>query len=487
MTSLKPQSPSLKYDVAIVGAGPAGLFAAASIAATSSLRVILIDKGPAIYDRNGSDPVNRQWVEGIGGAGLFSDGKLCLSLDVGGYLRDTLPPSEKRRLVESLSTIFKRALNDYNIDGPNFLVTSKTRSGSFETSIEQYPVLHVGTDRGTELIHRIVNGVANLGVDVRSNYEMKELKGDDSAWDIFVERKQGEEIQIHAKTLILAMGKVGAQLETKFCSQFGARIAPVPMYLGIRLECETTIMRHLFVDTLDPKIKLSFPDGTKVKTHCASLDGEIASLHYEGLALAGGHSYSNKPSGRSGFAILWDGVRGENNYLTAIELMRKVDDIAKGKLLAQLLSDYRDNIASTEVDVGNSNISVKEWSAGNIRSMLPLACTEHLDKFFQLLSEQIPGLYDSKTILVAPAIEWWMSRVSANPTTMLSDAGIYVCGDGSGWSQGIVHAAATGIIAGEHITGVKLSGGKLSDKLLSETNQNYSGQSNRINSAEQSQ
>ena len=79
MTSVKE-----RFDVVIVGAGPAGLVTAAMLAFSSAKKVLVLEKGGEIDAREAVS--ERAWVEGIGGAGLYSDGKLCMSLDVGGHL-----------------------------------------------------------------------------------------------------------------------------------------------------------------------------------------------------------------------------------------------------------------------------------------------------------------------------------------------------------------------------------------------------------------
>ncbi len=70
-----------QYDVIIIGGGPAGLFAALEPSKTPWLDILLIEKGKDIDARS-------DLVSGLGGAGAFSDGKLTLSPEIGGHLKD---------------------------------------------------------------------------------------------------------------------------------------------------------------------------------------------------------------------------------------------------------------------------------------------------------------------------------------------------------------------------------------------------------------
>ena len=84
----------MNFDVIIVGAGPAGIFSALELADKTDLSILLLDKGPAIDKRKcpasrglgciNCDPCSL--LSGWGGAGSFSDGKLTLSTEVGGWL-----------------------------------------------------------------------------------------------------------------------------------------------------------------------------------------------------------------------------------------------------------------------------------------------------------------------------------------------------------------------------------------------------------------
>ena len=92
---MKPKS----YDVVIVGAGPAGIFAALELSRKPGLRVAILDKGPDIDRRHcpAREPNGHcrncqpcAILTGWGGAGAFSDGKLTLSPAVGGHLTEIL-------------------------------------------------------------------------------------------------------------------------------------------------------------------------------------------------------------------------------------------------------------------------------------------------------------------------------------------------------------------------------------------------------------
>jgi uncharacterized FAD-dependent dehydrogenase len=104
----------LKYDVIIVGAGPAGIFSALELVEKTKLSILMLDRGQDINQRKcpssrGYECVNCDpcsVLSGWGGAGAFSDGKLTLSTEVGGWLNQYMSSKELEDLLSYTDRIY---------------------------------------------------------------------------------------------------------------------------------------------------------------------------------------------------------------------------------------------------------------------------------------------------------------------------------------------------------------------------------------------
>jgi uncharacterized FAD-dependent dehydrogenase len=452
-------------EALIVGAGPAGLFAAISLAAGGVRDIEIIDAGPDIRERREAADFCRRFGDGhpdyesgVGGAGLFSDGKVCLSLEVGGHLEESIDAVERARLLGQVTGVFEGLLGDsFARRGSDeaALDRAATRARDRELSFKYYPVAHIGTDRCGDVIADLGKALSGGGVSLTPKTELVGLDFDSRTGEkIAVALREGEELEIRARHVILAMGKVGADRQAALTRGLGVESKGQPIYAGVRLETDARRLDPLFVETKDPKYSIAFDDGSKIKTHCASEGGEVIELRYSDLPLAGGHNYSEARTKRSGFSILWDGLRSaEPSYETALDLMRQAKERAAGRLLVQRLVDYRAGMPTEPRDLDGLGLSCETATAGDVRSLLPAEFFSRMDLFLRRLDGLAPGFVDETAVIYAPAIEWWMEQIRVDLDMSTSVPGLSVCGDGSGWSQGIVHAAATGILAAEGIAG----------------------------------
>ncbi len=440
-----------EVDVLVVGGGPAGLFSALEVARRSSLRVMVIDAGPDIEARSSPQPWRgkdyRVW--GVGGAGMFSDGKLCLSLGVGGELGALLPEEAQRATLLHRVARELRALEALkNAAVPKARIAEAERAG---LDFTYYPVFHIGSDHCADSIRLVRDAVVAAGARIDSNTELIGLKRGIHGFEAALRNGQDSRTVI-AERVVLAMGKVGSARQAQQCSSLGASVRPLPMYVGVRLETDRAIAAPLFRELVDPKYKLYFDDGSKVKMHCASDGGIVLPLRYDGFVLAGGHAHRDKRSPRSSFGVLWNGLHvGKDAIRTARTLMQRAASIAPDVLIAQRLSDYLDRRPSTRASVERSRPSTEAWAAGDLRALLPDEYFDRFAAFIHRLTRVVPDLVTDLTLVFGPAIEWWMTRVETDTNLETRVPGLFVAGDGSGWSQGIVHAAATGFVVADGI------------------------------------
>lgn len=461
---------STGWDVVVVGSGPAGLFAALSIASNSALRVLMIEAGQDIQERERT--FVQQWetvrsrydyVRGVGGAGLYSDGKLCFSLNIGGQLKSRLDQDKKAHLLRAVAQ-YLGLLSEFNhmeVAGEDEIQAIQKVAGSAGLEFKYYPVLQIGTEKCRDLIVGLRERLRKLDVPLISRCQLMEVHES--------KEKQVKEVKVEfdgvtriitADRVVLAMGKVGSDLEATICRSLGVDVSSRPIYLGVRLETDAENLESLFALSRDPKYSMHFVDDSKIKTHCASRDGQVLALSYDGLPVAGGQNFHDIRTGRSGFSVLWDGIRLKHGaYELARDTMSRIGDYTGGGLLVQTLADYIEGTPSSEASLDGIRLSNPIYKPGNVRDFLPDAYFERFDEFLKRLAKLVPRITNKETVLYAPAIEWWMNRIElVNDNMETSCDGLYVCGDGSGWSQGIVHAAATGLLAAEGITRKPIGG-----------------------------
>src|SRR3989304_1014019 len=145
-----------KFDVIIVGGGPAGLFAALGLADTRP-EALLLEKGKAsgqrlcpIRGKGGVCPPCYPCgvVSGLGGAGAFSDGKLTLSPHVGGRLVDYLGRGRTEELIKHVDRLYLRFGAEDKVYGLGEEVEAfRKRASLAELRLIPVGVRHMGTER----------------------------------------------------------------------------------------------------------------------------------------------------------------------------------------------------------------------------------------------------------------------------------------------------------------------------------------------------
>lgn len=455
----------INYDVAIIGAGPAGLFAAHSILKHSEkATIVLVDKGKAAEDRKCcgnccicSERERCSVLCGVGGGGLFSDGKLVLDLHSGGKLDAISDLSEKKR--NELKAQIVNTLKQY--DGksePSPTITFdeqekwKYLCETQGLKIKHYDVLHMGTENLHHITTKFANKICeNPRVSLKLNCEIVQLVN--GAHDESVLYSSAGE-SFSATNVIFSVGKTGSSWLRNLFKENNIAFKKENTYLGIRLETSHESLEKLFEYSFDPKI-WAYYGNRKVKTHCFCRHGDIVCSNYMGFQIVGGHTRftaknhvpSKYQSSKGNFNIL---VSTEKSSNDVCDVLKQFLQINPDGAVVQKLSEF----LYPEKCRTMKNIAIESRNrAGNIRKILDGfdATGTIISDFILRLSKIVPGILDENSLVYAPALEWFMDSVEVDSNMETPHRGWFAVGDGAGLSQGIVHAAATSIIAAEEI------------------------------------
>ena len=167
----------------VVGAGPAGLFAAYELVSKRSVKVLVIDKGKDINNRK--CPSISRFIRcreckpcnilcGLGGAGGLSDGKLNLKSDVGGNLEEFVSKDEADDLIKKIDNVFLEHGASKKLYEGDSLDLEKT-AACHGIKFIPIPQRHIGSDRLPSVVNSIRNYLESKGVSFLLNTEVKQI------------------------------------------------------------------------------------------------------------------------------------------------------------------------------------------------------------------------------------------------------------------------------------------------------------------------
>lgn len=445
----------------VVGAGPAGLFAAYELANNSSLRTLVIDKGKDINDRKcPSIEGFRRCLEckpcnilcGLGGAGGLSDGKLNLKPDIGGNLEEFVSKEEANNLVDKIDKIFLEHGASPKLYGKNSHALEKKAA---EAGIKFIPIpqRHIGSDMLPSVMTSIKNYLEQKNVTFYLNTDVKQISKEDYGFKLNL--GDGQEIQ--ARFVLVATGRAGSDWIISEAKKLNINTKHAPIDIGVRVEVPAVVMENITEHAWDPKFHIytrTFDDF--VRTFCTCPNGFVVMEDYGDYIGVNGHSSNTEKSENTNFA-----------FLTKIQLTKPLENtteygvsIAKlattigGKMpIIQRLEDLRMGRRSTENRIRKSYVkpTLKNATPGDISMALPHRIVTNVIEGLDKLDKVIPGVNSDSTLLYAPEIKFYSMRfiVDKNLETNMPD--FFVAGDGAGLSRGIVASAATGVIAAKGI------------------------------------
>jgi len=424
------------HEVHIIGAGPAGLFAALKLIELG-IKPVIIERGKNVRDRrrdlaelNKNHIVNpdSNYCFGEGGAGTYSDGKL--------YTR-----SNKRGVIEDV-------LNTFFVHG-----------AKPEIMIDTHP--HIGTNKLPGIITAMRETIINAGGEIHFNKKLTDIVIEDQKIKA-IKFQNGEAVQV--KHVILATGHSARDI-FELLAQRSVAIEFKPFALGLRIEHPQELIDSMQYHCDNrgeylPAASYSFvaqAEGRGVYSFCMCPGGIIAPCATSpGEVVTNGWSPSkrNNPFANSGIVVeikqadlgkyQYSGALMGVHFQSAIErLACKLaggDQTAPAQRLTDFLEDkYSQDLPKSSYQPGVNSVELKE--------LLPSFITDSLKSAFKTFGQKMKGYISEEALLhgvesrTSSPIRIPRKMDTFNHTEILN---LYPCGEGAGYAGGIVSAAMDG-------------------------------------------
>jgi len=431
----------------VVGAGPAGLFAAYELA-THGYKPILIERGADVDARQ--KDVEKFWESGVlntlsnvqfgeGGAGAFSDGKL--------------------------NTMVK----DRDGRGRKALEIFVSHGAPKEIMYEAKP--HIGTDMLVNVVKSIRKDIIKHGGDVLFETKLTDFliegEGDNRKIKGIIIEKNGERGEIETENVILAIGHSARDTFEKLIER-NIYAEPKAFAVGLRVEHkQKNINKSQYgvyeCPTLPPapyKVVHNTSKGRGVYSFCMCPGGYVVNASSEeGRLCVNGMSFY-KRDGRNANSAIIVTVKPEDfggeGPLSGVLFQRKLEEkaykIGNGKIPVQYFVDFKNKAdAKKNTDEGRKDYNLPcckgDYSFANVHEILPEDLNEAIIEGMAHFGRMIQGFDDDDVIM--EGVEARTSspiRISRDENLeSVNLKGLYPCGEGAGYAGGIMSAAMDGM------------------------------------------
>ncbi len=440
------------YEIIIIGAGPAGLFAALGLENLGAGKILLVEQGPDLGERHRDTPSGL--LCGWGGAGAFSDGKLILSPEVGGFLSDLLPLDDLNSLIQEVDSIYQALGAPSELYGGDSDTQELLKSKARQAGLIFIPthLRHIGTENCQRVLSRLRERLAGR-IEIRTRCRAQHILAQDGTVT-GVALESGEEVE--ARYVIAAPGRAGAAWIREEARRLAIPSVPSPVDIGVRVEVPAPVLEPLTEAAYEAKLiyySRTFDD--KVRTFCMNPYGEVVLEDLDGLVTVNGHSYTSRKTENSNFAILVSSMFTEpfNDPISYGQYIARLANLLGQGALVQRLGDLQAGRRTTPARLERclTRPTLKDAAPGDLSFVLPYRCLKDILEMLEALDTLVPGINDRHTLLYGVEVKFYSHRLKLSPDLATPIANLFIIGDGAGITRGLIQASVSGLVAARAI------------------------------------
>ena len=459
------------YDIIIVGAGPAGIFAAYELSLKApDKKVLLVDKGRAILKRhcpilekkrtkcpehdNGAFGCHQSCsiTSGFGGAGAYSDGKFNVTSAFGGWMTSYISDETVASLIEYVDAInLKHGASETITDPDTAQVRAIEKQGlAVGLKLLKAKVRHLGTEENLEILKRIYTYL-KAKVTMQFETPINDIIVKDGMVKGIVLDEDTDTV-INAEHVALMPGRDGAEWLENLCENHGIKRSVNHVDIGVRVETSNEIMEEINEHLYEGKFVYHASVGTMVRTFCSNPSGHVVIENHGGTMLANGHAYydENLGSPNTNFAILVSHAfeapfKRPNDFARGVA--RLANMLSNGSVIVQKYGDFKKGRRTTQkrLDEGFVRPTLEEAFPGDLGLVLPYNTFISIIEMIEALDKVTPGIASGHTLFYGVEAKFYSARPKIDDTFESTIKNLYFGGDGAGITRGLAQASASGV------------------------------------------
>jgi uncharacterized protein len=451
------------YDVIIIGTGPAGIFAALELVKKSDLKVLMIEKGSDIERRacpmvEADSPCVQcslcSILCGWGGAGAYSDGKLTLTSEFGGWLKEYLSDEDLSSFIDYVDSVYLSFGAGGAVHGEDNAALSRLKKKAAGYNLELIParIRHIGTDLCKEVLSKIREHLADK-IDVIFDVPVEQIKTK-NGMVAGVTTEDGETFD--ATYVIAAAGREGSTWLSEEAKRLGLSVHKNPVDIGVRVELPAPIMKDITDVAYEGKfIYFSRRFRDRVRTFCMNPYGEVVKEYSEGIYSVNGHSYRSRTTDNTNFALLvsTDFTKPFDEPIAYGRYIAGLANLLGSGVIVQRLGDLKMGRRSTPERIAEGSVrpTLEDATPGDLSFVLPYRHLHNITEMLEALDNVAPGVNSGDTLLYGVEVKFYSMKLKLTPCLETEVKNLFAVGDGAGVTRGLIQASISGVVAAKEI------------------------------------